>query len=794
MQLAPGTIVDNKFRIIAHIGVGGMGSVFSAEQMELNRKVALKVLAGTGPLDEESAARFLQEAQIISKLHHRNIVSIYAFGQWQNTPYIAMEFVTGNSLQSLLQDNQPLDVRFVLETGIQICSALSHAHKHGIVHRDLKPANIMLGSNGDVTVIDFGFAKILQADAARRQQQLTEAGCTVGSILYMSPEQCQGQPVDGRTDVYGLGCVLYHCLTGHPPFNGDHSVSIMFQHVNDQAPRLVGAPTELDSLAELQRILDMAMAKDLVSRYQFADEMLHDLSLAAANVTPLNLHAGSPSSTAFSQIPDQNHVKKVIAPRFILPLIMVFCILIAFALFQVSPLTKSHQAARDDDPTGGNLNPYRYVRLLDSLKGIERLEYLTKNRKRINNFSGREVKDRTYLQHAITDLSTDGARLVKRAKVSEAFKLLLRGEESLLALPQNTLTNDGRLAFWEAALRCQSILPVSQRSQDIAALTEQYIGDCTVGNRDEVRCLLGCIGLLDQLGYPDDAFKLCRKAARYLEELKMKNAVDMLESVHLAFQVGRWSRQYPHNDIERRMVAAVRRWTETTTDAAVLYELFHWEPQEDFPNHDELILRALKITDPHSIKSVELNVTQITSYRVRGKLELAERLAAKTLASLVKLSTSRLTADRKVELEKALYYELSEAKLQRKKPAVEILAVLNRLPPTNNPTELLSRSLYYTRTYVLERKYAKAQEIIDAALRHKSQPKSEDQSEYLCNVLVYAGFFAHKRGDQSRAEDYWQSAKSVASEIDIYNPGRLAQWQQVIDDYRKTRTEPELFK
>ncbi len=794
MQLVPGTIVGNKFRITARIGVGGMGTVFSAEQIELNRTVALKVLTDTGPLDEESSARFLQEAQIISQLHHKNIVSIYAFGQWANTPYIAMEFIAGYSLQSRLQENQPLDVQFVLLIATQICSALSHAHKQGIVHRDLKPANIMLGANGEVTVIDFGFAKIFQADAARRQQQLTEAGCAVGSVLYMSPEQCQGQPVDGRTDIYGLGCVLYHCLTGRPPFDGDHSVAIMFQHVNDQAPRLVGAHTELDSVAELQRILDKAMARDLDSRYQSADEMLHDLSFAAANITSLSLQTGSPSSNTFSQIPDQNHGKPLIAPRLVRSLIISFCILIALALSQLSPLTKSHQAARDNDPTTSNLNPAQYISRLAALQGVDRLKFLKNNRDRIGNFSGRDQAERTNIQAAMSELMVDQAKLTEDSKVSEAFKLMCRAEESLSALPQTPQTDYGKLCFWVVALQCQSQLPISQRSQNIPELTAQFIGRCKTESLDTVRLLVSCIALLHHLDYPDAGFKLCPEAAHCIEQLKPVNAACLLESVHLAGGVGQLAHWHRHGDIKKRMDWTARRLTEKSTDADVLAEFFLREESSNFPNHEARILQALKVTDPTSLNAFKLNVHLVAFYRNIGRLESAERLAIKTLESVAKLRTTQQTETQERTVKTMLYCELTEVKLLLKKPSVEILAVLKCFPRTDQPDERLFKSIYYARAQVLDRNYGKAQEIIDDALRNKSQLNDANKSDNLCNVLVYAGFLAHKRGDKIRAEDYWQSAKSIASKLQIRNPERLAQCQQSIDDYRKARPEPELFK
>jgi tRNA A-37 threonylcarbamoyl transferase component Bud32 len=274
MHIPEGTVIDGRFRIGKMLGAGGMGAVFEAEQMDLARTVAIKFLTDPMMAESEAAARFQQEAQLLSQLRHKNIVGVYAFGQWQHCAYMSMERVYGTSLQEKLQSNQPLDDKFVLDVAREVCSGLQAAHAMGIVHRDLKPSNLIVSDSGDVKIIDFGLAKILNPGAMNRQQ-LTEAGATVGSVLYMSPEQCLGAPVDTRSDIYALGCVLHHCLTGVPPFTGDHSVVVMMQHTEEPLPRLRG------NLENWQRVLDMATVKDPAQRYQSVGEMLMDLDLIA---------------------------------------------------------------------------------------------------------------------------------------------------------------------------------------------------------------------------------------------------------------------------------------------------------------------------------------------------------------------------------------------------------------------------------------------------------------------------------------------------------------------------------
>ncbi len=794
MQLASGTIVDNKFRIIARIGAGGMGTVFSAEQIGLNRNVALKVLTANGDLEEGASARFLQEAQIISQLHHKNIVSIYAFGHWANSPYIAMELVSGSSLQSLLQESQPLDVKFVLKTGIQICSALSHAHNQGIVHRDLKPANIMLGINGEVKVIDFGFAKIFQTADAHRQQQLTEAGCAVGSISYMSPEQCRGEPVDGRSDIYGLGCVLYHCLTGRPPFEGDQPVVIMFKHVNEQAPRLVGQSTELNQISELQRILDMAMARDPDSRYQSADEMLHDLSLAAANITSLRLQTGLPSNVDLSQIPDRSRARQVIAPAMLLPLIVAFCCLMTFALWQFARLNHSPIPTPDDKAQTAHLNAAHYTLQLKQLRGIQRLEFMQKSRKLIYHFWNRDVLDRQFIELSVNDIHADADRLMQDAKLNETFELLLRTEKSLALMPESDVIENGKLFFWTYALQCQMMMPISQRNQNIPALTAQFLDQFQVKEPNQLGVLVGCIRLLDELGYPAIALQLCPAAALGLEQLKPENEASVVESMHWAFQIQGLTAQHAEKNIEKRVIVVINRWTAKSNSAAVLAELYSMKGSTLFPTSEERILKALKITDTGSFEALKLNLRLVTLYRETGRLQLADRLASTSLHRLPKVTTNPPTKQEKIDLQIDLICELAEVKIQERKPVTEILAVLNQFPATLQPNDQLFRSLYYARAYVVESKYSKALDTLEKSLRLKSQLVDPNHSEQLCDVLVYAGFLAHKRANNKSAEDYWQFAKSIAANLEPRRPGRIAQCQQDIDQFSKDRPEPELFK
>ena len=272
-----GNVIDYRYELLAQIGSGGMGTVYKAKQHPFEREVALKMLNGNMPDDPEALARFEREALAISKLKHKNIVMFYGYGIFRTAPYMVMEYIHGHSLQDALSSGTPLEAPYAMRVAEQIGEALSCAHANGLVHRDLKPSNVMIADDDSalsVKIIDFGLARLLPS-FGKELQKLTEAGSAIGSVLYMSPEQCTGLPTDARSDIYALGCIMHHCLTGSPPFEGDHSVVVMRYHIEQLAPRL--NTMNADASANLQFIVDRAMSKDPADRYQTADEMLHDV-------------------------------------------------------------------------------------------------------------------------------------------------------------------------------------------------------------------------------------------------------------------------------------------------------------------------------------------------------------------------------------------------------------------------------------------------------------------------------------------------------------------------------------
>jgi predicted ATPase/serine/threonine protein kinase/Tfp pilus assembly protein PilF len=273
-NLLIGLVLDDKYRLEALLGTGGMGAVYRATQLNLQRTVAVKVLRGDLAADPTVLRRFEREALTVARLKHPHIVTIYDFGMAQGTgAFLAMELLEGHSLRELLRAHGALPLREVVELVEPICSALQTAHAMGVVHRDLKPENIFLetGPTGPVVkVLDFGIAKLVSgAEAA--QAPLTADGGVLGTPVYMSPEQCEGKEVDARSDVYSLGCVLYELVTGRPPFLGGRLVDVLRQHMT-QAPE---APSRhaTDLPPAVESALLRALAKRPETRFQTALEL-----------------------------------------------------------------------------------------------------------------------------------------------------------------------------------------------------------------------------------------------------------------------------------------------------------------------------------------------------------------------------------------------------------------------------------------------------------------------------------------------------------------------------------------
>jgi hypothetical protein len=267
-RIAPGVgETFGGYTIESRLGRGGMGTVYLAVHRRLGRKVALKVIAPELADDEDFHARFLRESQLAASLDHPNVIPIYDADEVDGVLYLAMRYVSGPSLRTRIEERGSLSKGETLRIAEQIGSALDAAHRSGLVHRDVKPANILLAEAGDHAYLcDFGLAKRTSS------QGMTQTGSFLGSVDYCSPEQIQGQPLDGRADVYSLGSVLYHCLTGQPPYARETEFAVLQAHLTDLPPALSADRPDLPS--SLDGVLARAMAKEPDDRYQTAGDLV----------------------------------------------------------------------------------------------------------------------------------------------------------------------------------------------------------------------------------------------------------------------------------------------------------------------------------------------------------------------------------------------------------------------------------------------------------------------------------------------------------------------------------------
>ncbi|MBL7170472.1 MAG: protein kinase [Candidatus Omnitrophica bacterium] len=258
-----------KYKLLREIGKGGMAIVYKALEAGTQRNVALKVLL-PNMVDRSTVERFNREARAMARLKHPNIIEVYDFGMTGGQHYLAMEFIEGESLKTLIKRKGPLSVEESLDIIAQAGKALAYAHSEGMIHRDIKSGNIMITKEGKVKVMDFGLVQI--AGVTR----VTTEGSAVGTVEYMSPEQASDEELDSRTDIYSLGVTMYEMLTGHPPFEGDSFQAVLIKQKSETAPSMKKSRPEIPM--ELEEITQKAMAKDITQRYQKAEELLDDIN------------------------------------------------------------------------------------------------------------------------------------------------------------------------------------------------------------------------------------------------------------------------------------------------------------------------------------------------------------------------------------------------------------------------------------------------------------------------------------------------------------------------------------
>src|SRR4030042_2030298 len=223
-------LISRRYRIIKKIASGGMADVFLGDDLKLSRKIAIKILAANYAGDKNFVVRFKSEAQILARLNHPNIVQVYDWGEFDSSYFICMEYIEGDSLKEIIEKKGPLPPETVVDYAIQISSALLMAHKSNLIHRDIKPQNILVTTEGEVKVTDFGIAKSLSTD-------ITKTLNIMGTAHYISPEQARGEILDHRTDIYSMGIVLYEMLTADVPFRGGTSIDISLKHIYEKPKR-----------------------------------------------------------------------------------------------------------------------------------------------------------------------------------------------------------------------------------------------------------------------------------------------------------------------------------------------------------------------------------------------------------------------------------------------------------------------------------------------------------------------------------------------------------------------------
>jgi beta-lactam-binding protein with PASTA domain/tRNA A-37 threonylcarbamoyl transferase component Bud32 len=290
--LADGTarVLAGRYEIDSVLGEGGMAKVFRGTDKVLGRTVAVKVLAPHFAKDQQFVARFRREAQAAAALNHPNVVSVYDTGSEDGIHWIVMEYVDGRTLKDVIREEGRLLPERAVEIAQSVCMALATAHEKGLVHRDIKPGNIMLTPSGETKVMDFGIAR-----ATAGADTLTQTAAVLGTAAYLSPEQAQGKPVDARSDIYAVGCVLFEMLTAHPPFEGESPVAIAYKHVRETPT----PPSRFnrDVPKELDAIVLKCLAKNPDNRYQTTREMAEDLHRLARGqpVTATPVLPGDPT-------------------------------------------------------------------------------------------------------------------------------------------------------------------------------------------------------------------------------------------------------------------------------------------------------------------------------------------------------------------------------------------------------------------------------------------------------------------------------------------------------------------
>src|SRR4051812_43058857 len=320
MSTLVGMQLSGRYRLDAQIGAGGMSTVYRAFDVNLERRVAIKLLHREMSADSDQLERFRREARAVAQLSHPHIVGVIDAGEDEGRPYIVFEYVEGETLKQRINELGRLPVDESVAYAIEIARALGCAHDHGIVHRDVKPQNVLIDEEGSAKVTDFGIARSLKDDG------LTADGRVLGPPDYVSPEQALGHEVNGQSDIYSLGMVLYEMLTGEVPFSGENQVSVAMKHVREDLPDVQARRPEVS--ATLAAVLDHMTEKDVERRYPDVDTLVGDLEEALAIETARSGSSTGEATAVLRTIPARARRRVPLRVRFPVPVLAFVVVLL----------------------------------------------------------------------------------------------------------------------------------------------------------------------------------------------------------------------------------------------------------------------------------------------------------------------------------------------------------------------------------------------------------------------------------------------------------------------------------
>ncbi len=396
--LTPGSLFLGKYSIHGRIGSGGMGVVYRCTQILFGKDMAIKTL-NQSSMNDEAVQRFQTEAKAAGSLNHPNLVSVHDFGVTENgAPYMVMDFVPGKTLQDVLSAHGQMPLETVIDIFIQCADGLAHAHKEGVFHRDIKPSNIVLLQEekigpGSIRILDFGIAKI--ASNSAQTQELTKTGIVIGSPLYMSPEQSIGKKIDARTDIYSLGCVLFECLCGAPPFQGDSVIETLMLHQTETPRTLREASMGRDFPLRLQKLVSSMMAKHVDERIDSMSSVHHALvkireSLKSPDTGKKSTQEKGDNGAKASKDEEQkNYSARLAAIKTKLLSTPAIISAVVVAVFGMSAFTVNQLAPQQQPP------PVKKIELLDGRLATpeeERGGYDAKIQKALNEAKSRGVE------------------------------------------------------------------------------------------------------------------------------------------------------------------------------------------------------------------------------------------------------------------------------------------------------------------------------------------------------------------------------------------------------------------